>query len=273
MAYVRVEQAVKSFLREDGSEMLVLDGVSFDARERGITCLVGPSGCGKSTLLNAIARLERLDRGRIEFRASESRPVDRSPLRENSSNEARGPTLGYVFQDPRLLNWKRVEDNLIFALKGMEVPREQWSERVGKYLGLVGLLEFRKQYPLYLSGGMRQRVGLARALVIEPDILLMDEPFSKLDQLTARKLREDTLEICARLEQTALLVTHDVEEAAYMGDRIVIFSPRPARIVEVLDNPLTPLARDFDDIQFIQFKKTLLQKVLNLIEEKGEARI
>ena len=160
---------------------------------------------------------------------------------------------------------KRVEENLVFALKGMQVPQVQWQERIHKYLGLVGLLEFRKQFPLYLSGGMRQRVGLARGLVIEPEVLLMDEPFSKLDQFTARKLREDTLEICARLKQTALLVTHDVEEAAYMGDRIVILSARPAHIIEVVENPFPPLERDFDDVRFIQFKKRLLQTVLNLL--------
>ena len=259
MAYVHVEQAVKSFPREDGTDMLVLGGVSFDAKERGITCLLGPSGCGKSTLLNVIARLERLDQGYVEI------------VSNHGESGTRLPQLGYVFQDPRLLNWKRVEENLIFALRGMDVPRRQWDERLHTYLGLVGLLEFRKQYPLYLSGGMRQRVGLARALVIEPDILLMDEPYSKLDQLTARKLREDTLEICARLQQTALLVTHDVEEAAYMGDRIVIFSARPAHIVEVLDNPFSPLERDLDDVRFIQFKKQLLQTVLNLVKEKEEA--
>ncbi len=258
MAYVQVEQAVKSFLREDGTYMLVLDGVSFNTKEHGITCLLGPSGCGKSTLLNVIAKLERLDRGRVEI-VSNHGELGKKP-----------PRLGYVFQDPRLLNWKRVEDNLTFALKGMEVPQIEWRERIHKYLGFVGLHEFRKQYPLYLSGGMRQRVGLARALVIEPEVLLMDEPYSKLDQLTARKLREDTLAICARLKQTALLVTHDVEEAAYMGDRIVIFSARPAHIVEVLDNPFPPLERDFDDVRFIQFKKRLLQTVLNLIKEKEE---
>jgi ABC-type nitrate/sulfonate/bicarbonate transport system ATPase subunit len=174
--------------------------------------------------------------------------------------------LGYVFQDARLLNWKSVEQNLTFALKGMSIPPAQWPERLDKYLSLVGLAEFRNQFPLYLSGGMRQRVGLARGLVIEPEVLLMDEPFSKLDQLTARRLREESLAICARLKQTTVMVTHDVEEAAYMGDRIVILRARPARIVEILENPLPPGLRDVDDPQFIQFKKQLLSIVLKLIE-------
>jgi len=253
VAYVRVDGAVKFFDREDGTDMLVLEKVSFDAQENGITCLVGPSGCGKSTLLNAVSGLETLDQGHVE-------------IVSNQSDAAHLPRIGYVFQDPRLLNWKRVEGNLIFALKGMRIPEEQWQERIQKYLNLVNLLEFRKQYPLYLSGGMRQRVGLARALVIEPEVLLMDEPYSKLDQLTARKLREDTLSICTRLKQTAVLVTHDVEEAAYMGDRIVILSARPAHVTEVVDNPFQPVARDLDDLRFIEFKKKLLKSVLRSMQ-------
>ena len=253
MAYVRVDGAVKFFDREDGTDMLVLEKVSFDAQENGITCLVGPSGCGKSTLLNAVSGLETLDQGHVE-------------IVSNQSDAAHLPRIGYVFQDPRLLNWKRVEGNLIFALKGMRIPEEQWQERIQKYLNLVNLFEFRKQYPLYLSGGMRQRVGLARALVIEPEVLLMDEPYSKLDQLTARKLREDTLSICTRLKQTAVLVTHDVEEAAYMGDRIVILSARPAHVTEVVDNPFQPVARDLDDLRFIEFKKKLLKSVLQSMQ-------
>lgn len=249
MAYVRVDRAVKYFAREDGVDMLVLRNVSFDVKENGITCLLGPSGCGKSTLLNAISGLEALDEGRVE-------------IVSNQTDENRHPGIGYVFQDPRLLNWKRVEGNLIFALKGMKVPQGEWEDRIRKYLDLVDLLEFRKQYPLYLSGGMRQRVGLARGLVIEPEVLLMDEPYSKVDQLTARKLREDTLSICTRLQQTAVLVTHDVEEAAYMGDRIVILSARPAHVLEIVDNPLQASHRDLDDFGFIDFKKKLLKSVL-----------
>ena len=255
MAYVRVDNAVKYFPREDGTNMLVLDKVSFDTKEFGITCLLGPSGCGKSTLLNAISGLERLDQGRVEV------------ISNHGASKLQTPRLGYVFQDPRLLNWKRVEENLTFALKGMGVPQQEWPERLQKYLNLVGLIEFRNQFPLYLSGGMRQRVGLARGLVIEPEVLLMDEPFSKLDQLTARRLREESLQICARLKQTTVMVTHDVEEAAYMGDRIVILRARPARIVDIMENLLPPGQRDVDDPQFIRFKKSLLQTVLKLMEK------
>jgi len=253
MAYVHVDNAVKYFSREDGSDMLVLDRVSFDTKEFGITCLLGPSGCGKSTLLNAISGLEKLDGGLVDV-------IGKGKA---STGDAR---LGYVFQDARLLNWKTVEQNLSFALKGMQIPQAEWPERLSKYLDLVGLAEFRNQFPLYLSGGMRQRVGLARGLVIEPEVLLMDEPFSKLDQLTARRLREESLAICAKLKQTTVMVTHDVEEAAYMGDRIVILRARPARIVEIFDNPMAPGQRDVDDAEFIQFKKKLLNTVLQLME-------
>src|SRR5512145_823145 len=156
MAYVQITGAVKFFAREAGEDMLVLGKVSFEAKESGTTCLLGPSGCGKSTLLNVIAGLESLDQGGVKI------------VSERSHGDGL-PRIGYVFQDPRLLNWKRIEGNLIFALKGMKVPPAEWKDRIHKYLELVDLLEFRNQYPLYLSGGMRQRVGLARALVIEPE--------------------------------------------------------------------------------------------------------
>lgn len=256
MAYVRVRHAVKFFPREDGSNMLVLDRVSFESKDYGITSLLGPSGCGKSTLLNIVTGLEKLDDGEVDI------------VSDDPGAAKTHPALGYVFQDPRLLNWKRVEDNLKFALRGMQVPSDEWEERLEKYLELVGLSEFRRQYPLYLSGGMRQRVGLARGLVIEPQVLLMDEPYSKLDQLTARKLREDTLDICAKMRQSALLVTHDVEESAYMGDRIIILSARPARIAAIYENPLRPSERDTDGLRFIEFKKEVLSKILSLVKEE-----
>lgn len=250
MAYVLVDGVFKSFRWPEGGLMTVLQGVSFETKEHTITCLLGPSGCGKSTLLNIIAGLEKADGGRVEVKGEMAGPGN--PCR-----------LGYVFQDPRLLNWKRLEDNVAFALKGMRVPKEEWRPRVSRYLELVALSDFRRQYPLFLSGGMRQRVGLARALAVEPAVLLMDEPFSKLDQLTARRLREDTLDICRRLSQTALLVTHDVEEAVFLGDRIVTLTARPTRVAAIYENPIPPAGRCWDDPGFMAFKKEVLNTVLS----------
>lgn len=258
MAYILVDRVFKSFRWHDGSPLKVLNGVSFETKEHSITCLLGPSGCGKSTLLNVIAGLERADGGRVEVKGEDT--PSGGPCR-----------LGYVFQDPRLLNWKRVDENVFFALKGMGVPREEWEPRVSRYLGLVALSDFRKQYPLFLSGGMRQRVGLARALAVEPAVLLMDEPFSKLDQLTARRLREDTLDICRRLSQTALLVTHDVEETVFLGDRIITLTGRPSAIAAIYENPIPPGDRSWDDPRFIEFKREVLNSVLSVAVEKSSA--
>lgn len=231
--------------------MLVLDRISIDVPHAKITCLLGPSGCGKSTLLHVIAGLERLDAGEMEWRSNGGQIADSKAIRS-----------GYVFQDPRLLDWKRVDENIMFALRGMQVPEELWESRVELYLSMVGLMEFRKQYPLYLSGGMRQRVGLARGLAVEPEILLLDEPFSKLDQLTARQLRTDTLTLCAKLSQTTLVVTHDVEEAAYLSDQVIVLSNRPTAVIARFENPLSPTERDFDHPDLIALKKKILEAVL-----------
>jgi glycine betaine/proline transport system ATP-binding protein len=247
MAYVRVDNAVKYFPREDGSDMLVLDRVSFDTKEFGITCLLGPSGCGKSTLLNVISGLERLDDGKVEVVSDGSR----------SRQQAR---LGYVFQDPRLLNWKSVEQNLAFALKGMRVPTPQWPERLNKYLEIVGLDEFRHQFPLYLSGGMRQRVGLARALATEADLLFMDEPFSALDPLIRHDLQGQLLELQRKLHKTIVFVTHDFQEALRIGNRVAVMRQgslvqvgRPSELVmSPADDYVTAFSRQVDPTQFVR---------------------
>ena len=166
--------------------------------------LIGPSGCGKSTLLNSIVGLERLDRGELKF-------VDNGRTQER-------PLIGYVFQSPRLLPWKTIGDNLRLALKGAGVAESEREKRVRHYLELVELEEYINQFPLYLSGGQRQRVGLARALAIESDLVLMDEPFASVDELTARQLRQTTRRLCEQLHRTVLFVTHNLAEAAYMSD-------------------------------------------------------
>ncbi|HEY7163141.1 MAG TPA: ATP-binding cassette domain-containing protein [Candidatus Binatia bacterium] len=225
MARLVVHNAEKWFRREDGQPFKVLDGLSFEACEGCVTVLVGPSGCGKSTLLNTVVGLESLDGGDLLF------------IRGQSQMQVR-PLIGYVFQSPRLLPWRSVGDNIRLALKGAGVERSAWDDRVDRYLDLVGLKEYARQFPLYLSGGQRQRAGLARALAIESDLVLMDEPFASVDELTARQLRQTTRRLCEQLHRTVLFVTHNLPEAAYMSDFVVTLSQRPARVQELVVNAL-----------------------------------
>jgi ABC-type nitrate/sulfonate/bicarbonate transport system ATPase subunit len=224
MAELVVKDAEKWFRREDGQPFKIIDQLSFEAREGCVTVLIGPSGCGKSTLLNSIVGLERLDRGEMRF--------------VNNGRSEERPLIGYVFQSPRLLPWKTVGENISLALKGAGVPRAEWPSRVKHYLELVDLQEYLHQFPLYLSGGQRQRVGLARALAIESDLVLMDEPFASVDELTARQLRQTTRRLCEQLHRTVLFVTHNLPEAAYMSDFIVTLTRRPARLDAYVTNPL-----------------------------------
>ena len=224
MAELVVREAEKWFRREDGQPLKVIDRLSFEAREGCVTALIGPSGCGKSTLLNSIVGLENLDRGELLFTA-------RGQAQER-------PLIGYVFQSPRLLPWKTIGENISLALKGAGVSRTDWEPRVMHYLKFVGLEEYVNQFPLYLSGGQRQRVGLARALAIESDLVLMDEPFASVDELTARQLRQTTRRLCEQLHRTVLFVTHNLAEAAYMGDYVVTLTRQPACLDSYVTNPL-----------------------------------
>jgi NitT/TauT family transport system ATP-binding protein len=224
MAELVVQDIEKWFRREDGQPFKVIDRLSFQAKEGSVTVLIGPSGCGKSTLLNSIVGLERLDRGELKF--------------VNNGKSQERPLIGYVFQSPRLLPWKTIGDNLRLALKGAGVAECDWEKRVRHYLELVGLDDYINQFPLYLSGGQRQRVGLARALAIESDLVLMDEPFASVDELTARQLRQTTRRLCEQLHRTVLFVTHNLAEAAYMSDYVVTLTRRPARLDAYVTNPL-----------------------------------
>ena len=225
MARLLIKHAEKWFRRENGEPFKVIDHLSFEAREGSVTVLVGPSGCGKSTLLNTIVGLESLDGGELLFVNGDDQTHQR-------------PLIGYVFQSPRLLPWRTVGENIRLALKGAGIERRAWDDRVDRYLELVGLKEYAGQYPLYLSGGQRQRVGLTRALAIESDLVLMDEPFASVDELTARQLRQTTRRLCEELHRTVLFVTHNLPEAAYMSDFVVTLSQRPARAQEIVTNPL-----------------------------------
>ena len=234
----------KRFPRGDGRMLDVLDEITFTIEPRGFACLVGPSGCGKSTILNLLAGLIKPDAGTIRINGQ---PLDRRDHR-----------LGYVFQRPRLLNWRTVRQNVEFALRADGVPAGEWRVRAHDVLSLVGLEQFADEFPLRLSGGMQQRVAIARALAIAPDVLLMDEPFSHLDELTARAQRRELLRFRDKIEATVVFVTHNALEAAYLADRVYVLSPRPTRIAAEL--PIeSPRTREIDDPYVIETQRSVLR--------------
>ena len=196
MAELVVKDAEKWFRREDGQPFKVIDRLSFEARAGSVTVLIGPSGCGKSTLLNSIVGLETLDHGELLF-------VTTARMQQR-------PLIGYVFQSPALAAVENHRRKYASRAERRRSAARQWRTRVEHYLKLVGLEEYVNQFPLYLSGGQRQRVGLARALAVESDLVLMDEPFASVDELTARQLRQTTRRLCEQLHRTVLFVTHNL---------------------------------------------------------------
>jgi NitT/TauT family transport system ATP-binding protein len=211
----------KSFPSRDGrASIKVVDRLDLTIADREFVCVLGPSGCGKTTLLWMLAGLVRPDEGEI---AIDGRVVT-----------APGADRGMVFQDFALLPWADVLTNIAFGLELRGVAREERLARAKRLADAVGLHGFEHHYPRELSGGMQQRVSLARALAIEPSILLMDEPFGALDSLTRRGLQEDLLRIHAEERRTVVFVTHSIDEAVRLSDRIVVLSPRPARIDEIV---------------------------------------
>lgn len=195
-----------------------LQDVSFSVHAGEFVCLLGPSGCGKSTLLGALAGHLPLSRGRLQ--------LDGAPIRGPH------PDRGLVFQHHTLFPWKKVIDNVAFGLKMQGVPRRERRQRALELLQLVGLQGFEYRYPVELSGGMQQRVEIARVLINHPRVLLMDEPFSALDAQTRLMMQQLLLELWERIGTTVVFITHDIDEALFLADRILVMSPRPGRIVE-----------------------------------------
>jgi ABC-type nitrate/sulfonate/bicarbonate transport system ATPase subunit len=206
-----------------GGEVVALDGVDLDVPAGGFVSLVGTSGCGKSTLLNIVAGLDVPTEGRVRIDGDEI--------------VGPGPDRGVVFQAYSLLPWRSVADNVAFGLECLRVGRAERRERVRAMLGVVGLSEFADRLPRELSGGMRQRVAIARALVTEPDLLLLDEPFGALDLQTRRSLHEFLRQVWQRTGATVLMVTHDVGEAVYLSQQVVVLTSRPGRVAEVVEVP------------------------------------
>ncbi|MGH7099451.1 MAG: ABC transporter ATP-binding protein [Stellaceae bacterium] len=236
-----------------GYAVTVLDAITLNVEGGQFATIVGPSGCGKSTLLNIIAGIEPYDSGSVIIAAPAGRAA---------------PRIGYVFQSPRLLNWLSVRQNIEFVLDAQKIPRQFWRERIARYLDMVGLAGQERNYPLNLSGGMQQRVAIARALAIEPDILLMDEPFSHLDAITARKMRLDLAGILQRAGPTILFVTHDLSEAVFLSDHIYMMRTRPARIFKHVPIDI-PRPRQPEDERLFDLEKGLLRDFFSVLEATG----
>jgi NitT/TauT family transport system ATP-binding protein len=203
-----------------GRTLEVMRGVSLTVAEREFLVIVGPSGCGKSTLLRMVQGLERVSAGTIEL---DSKPV-----------VAPGPDRGFVFQNDNLYPWRTVLGNTSFGLELQRTPARTTRERATAMIELVGLKGFEHSYPNELSGGMRQRVNLARALAIDPAMLLMDEPFAALDAITRENMQQELLRIAAVAGKTVLLITHQIDEAVLLADRVAVLADRPSRIVQII---------------------------------------
>jgi NitT/TauT family transport system ATP-binding protein len=217
LARISVEHATKRF---SSGGLTVFEGLDLAVRDKEALCVLGPSGCGKTTLLRSMHGLVRLDGGRVVI----------------DGVEVGGPrrNVAMVFQHFGLMPWKRVRENVAYGLELSGAPKTTIDERVDRYIEMVGLRGFERSYPHQLSGGMQQRAGLARALALEPDILLMDEPFGSLDALTREILQDELLRIYQQAPRTMVFITHSIEEAIAMGDRILVLSARPARVRELI---------------------------------------
>jgi NitT/TauT family transport system ATP-binding protein len=219
MSFGVLERVRKAFLRPGRSVPLVaIEEASFDFERGELVSLLGPSGCGKTTLLRIIAGLIAKTSGSVRIRGEE---VD-----------APHPDFGFVFQTPNLMPWRNVLDNVLFPMEILRRRDAQAKSRARALLEMTGLAEFAEARPHQLSGGMQQRVALCRALVHEPALLLMDEPFGALDELTRMEMNDLLLDIRARTQATVVFVTHSIAEAVYLSDQVLVFSRRPARIVE-----------------------------------------
>lgn len=225
MAFIEIENVTKEYQR-DGEPFRALDQVSLEIERGEFICLLGPSGCGKTTLLSLLAGFEQPDSGRLV--------IDGQPVVKPVPNRVT------IFQHYGLLPWQTVEKNVMLGLLAKKTPKEEARALAAKYIDLVGLSGFEQVRPAQLSGGMQQRVSIARGLAVQPDVLFMDEPFAALDAITRLKMQDDIHRIAEEEGVTVVFVTHDIEEAVALADRIVVLSPNPGRVKEVVKVELGP---------------------------------
>jgi NitT/TauT family transport system ATP-binding protein len=248
-----IEDVEKRFIDSKKNEVLALEDINFNINEQEFVVLVGPSGCGKSTLLNIVGGLLSPTKGQVYFEGTE---------------EDKEPTLGIVFQEIALFPWRSVFENVTFGLEERGVSKKERTEKGKYYIDMVGLTGFENAYPKQLSGGMKQRAGIARALAVEPDLLLMDEPFSALDAQTRTIMQEELLTIWNRTKLSTLYVTHNIQEAVYLADRVIVLSRHPGHIKKVININLPKIGRDQDQYR-AQFEK-YADEIWELIRHDAE---
>lgn len=232
MPTIEVKNLYKTYTNSDGEQTNALENISLKIQDGEFVCIVGPSGCGKSTLLEIVAGL--LDRSSGEIL------LDGLPVTGTSRD------IGVVFQDASLFPWRTIKRNIAFGMEVSKVPKTEQEERLQKYIKLMNLSGFENKYPSQLSGGMRQRASIARALVMNPKVILMDEPFSAVDHLTRCTLQDELIRLRQDEKKTLLFITHDLNEAVYLADRVILLTPRPGKIQQEYKIAL-PHPRNRDD--------------------------
>jgi ABC-type nitrate/sulfonate/bicarbonate transport system ATPase subunit len=254
---IEISHVSKSFLAEGGTSWRALDDASFKVQSGEFVCILGPSGCGKSTLLNILSGLDEQYEGAAVIHGQ---PIGRK--------HAKSSRTAYVFQEPRLMPWRTVRANIEFALSTSGFVRSEWQERIDRCLGLVELSHVGHFYPQQLSGGMQQRASIARAFAIEPDVLLMDEPFSALDELTARRLRQQLLTVWAKFRSTVLFVTHNAFEATFLSDRILMMTQGPgARFCDEIDLSHLMRPRAYEDAAVFESSRKVVERLVSHLGE------
>ncbi|WP_346864858.1 ABC transporter ATP-binding protein [Methanocalculus sp. MSAO_Arc2] len=243
---VRINNVGKTFPSRIGDPLVALEDISIEIERGEFLCILGPSGCGKTTLLRLVAGLDRPTSGEI--------------IVEGKSVTGPDPRLAMIFQEYSLYPWRTVRGNIAFGLQMRGMSREERDERVNHFIQLVGLEGFGDSYPYELSGGMRQRVAVARALATDPAVLLMDEPFGALDAQTRNRMQKELLLIWEKTKKTVIFVTHSVDEAVYIADRILVLSTRPGRVAGIYDIDI-PRPRNRTSVEFAKIRRDVLEQI------------
>ena len=237
-------RGINMTFQRDGVTTRVLDNIDLEVRDREFICLLGPSGCGKSTLLNVIAGFLPPSSGEVRI--------------DGEAVTGPDPRRIFVFQERGVFPWLSVEGNIEFGL--FKLPKEERRRRIAHYVKLVGLQGFEKAYPAELSGGMKQRLEVARALAVKPDMLFLDEPFGALDSITRLIMRGELLRIWEAERKTIIFVTHDIDESVQLADRVVVMSARPARIQRIVEIDI-PHPRDISDPRYLKLRDGIFEEI------------